>query len=427
MHAAQKAARRRHTGPLRGLPMTIKDSIEVAGFPATAGVTAFAAHRPARHADAVQRLDDAGAIIFGKSNTPAYVSDMQTYNPLFGVTNNPWDLRYSPGGSSGGAACAVAAGLTAWELGSDLAGSIRIPAHACGVYGHKPSFGLVSYRGHISGRLDAAASPDMSVMGPLARSADDLALMLGLIAGPSDASGAKIKLSPPRRKRLSSFRAAVWLNDPAFPIDDAAAAVLAEAVEKLARAGLKIDANARPDFTLADGFDVYQRLLWPLTTSTLPPRVFDEIRKSATAEDGVSVEVSRFRRYSTALHREWLEANEKRANLRRRWDDFFRRYDVLLCPVSPVAAIPHDHSKDLMTRTITVNGRARWYWEQLVWVSLASTAYLPATVLPAGHTQAGLPIGLQAIGPYQEDLTPITFAQCAARALGGFTPPPLQF
>ena len=426
--AADKAAHGCAEQFLHGLPMTVKDSIEVAGFTATAGITALAEHRPAQHAKAVQQLVDAGAVIFGKSNTSAYVGDIQTYNPLFGVTHNPWDQRYSPGGSSGGAACAVAAGLTSWELGSDLAGSVRIPAHACGIYGHKPSYGLVPYDGHISGRLQAAAPVDMAAMGPLARSADDLELMMNLLVGtaPDMNVATKVKLPRPRHKTLRAFRVALWLGDEDFSVDAEVNAVLVGAVEKLARAGLKIDARARPGFSLSEAFDVYQRLLWPLTTSTLPPRVFDEIKKMAAAGGGEGTEdVRRFRCYAAALHREWLEANERRAQMRLNWRDFFREYDVLLCPVSPVAAIMHDHSKDLMARTISINGQQRWYWEQLRWVSLASAAYLPATVMPVGQTATQLPVGMQVIGPCMEDLTPITFAKCAASVLGGFVPPPL--
>src|SRR5690606_37586313 len=171
-------------GPLHGVPITIKDTFEVAGMPTTAGAKELRDHRPSSNAVAVQRLLDAGAIVFGKTNVPLYAGDLQTYNEVYGSTSNPWDLHRTPGGSSGGAAAALAAGLTALELGSDIGGSIRTPSHFCGVCGLKPSYGIIPSRGHIPGPPGTLSEADISVTGPMARSVDDLELALDILAGP---------------------------------------------------------------------------------------------------------------------------------------------------------------------------------------------------------------------------------------------------
>ncbi|HET8707899.1 MAG TPA: amidase family protein, partial [Pseudomonadales bacterium] len=174
-------------GPLHGLPMTIKDTYEVPGMPCTAGAPMYRNHQPSRAAVAVQKLIDAGAIIFGKTNVPLFASDLQSYNKIYGTTNNPWNKALTPGGSSGGAAAALAAGFTAAELGSDIGGSIRTPAHFCGVYGHKVTHGIISMRGHVPGPPGTLGEPDLAVAGPMARAAGDLALLLDVVAGASPA------------------------------------------------------------------------------------------------------------------------------------------------------------------------------------------------------------------------------------------------
>lgn len=420
------AARGEFKGPLHGLPVTIKDTFETEGLRTTAGTKTYARHVPERNAVAVQRLVDAGAIVFGKTNTPAFAADMQSYNEVYGVTRNPWDTARTPGGSSGGAAAAVATGLAAFDLGSDIGGSIRNPAHYCGVYGHKPTFGIVPRRGHIPGPPGTLATTDISVVGPLARSADDLELILAVIAGPlpEQAIAWRFAPPPPRRERLADYRVAAWLDDEDLPVDGAVKRTLQNAVDALRRAGARVDDQARPAMRLRDAFWAFLRLLWPVTTAGVPDEVFDRLRRSAArhASEDDSV-AARFARFSTATHREWLAANEARERYRAAWQAFFAQYDVLLTPVTPVCAPGHDHSADMLARTISVNGKPRWYWEQTAWAGLAGMAYLPATVAPAG-TADGLPVGVQIIGPYLEDRTPIDFARRLAEVVGGFVPPP---
>jgi amidase len=408
---------------LHGLPATIKDSFETADLRTTCGAPVYSKHVPTVNADAVQRLEDAGTLVLGKTNVPIHAGDLQSYNVLFGATNNPWDAARTCGGSSGGATAAVAAGLTAFELGSDIGGSIRIPAHFCGVYGHKPSYAAIPLRGHIPPPPGWLSAPDMAVAGPIARSAGDLALLLGVLADGPVAAGWKPVLPAPRARRLQDFRVALWLDDPAFPIDDEVSAAIDRAARALRKAGVKVDETARPGITLAENFDDYLRLLWPVTTAQLSDKAFARVQEAGRGAHPDSVH-GRLARYSSAGHREWLRLDEKREVIRARWRAFFERYDVLLCPVGPVCAFAHDHSEDLIARTIVVNGQRRWYWEQLAWISLATLAYLPATSVPIGRSPGGLPVGMQIIGPYFEDRSCIEFAKLLAEAAGGFEPPP---
>jgi amidase len=400
---------------LAGIPVTVKDSFETQGLRTTCGAPQWAKHVPAVSADAVQKLTDAGCIVFGKTNTPSYAADLQTYNAVFGVTANPWDRSRTCGGSSGGAAVAVACAFSAFELGSDIGGSIRTPAHFCGVYGHKPTYALVPARGHIPPPPGTLSVPDLAVCGPIARSAEDLALVLATVAD------SRCRLQAPTRG-LRELRAAVWFDEPAFPLDASVREVLETAVDALGKAGVRIDRRQSVG-SLGELFDVYLRLLWPVTTAHLSTRALARLVEAAAAHPADSWH-AKLARYATAQHREWLVAHERREQLRRRFADLFRDVDVLLLPVNPVTAFAHDHSDDLMARSITVNGEQRWYWEQLAWVAPATMAYLPATAAPIGRSRHGLPVGIQIVGPQFGDLTTIDFARRMAGVVGGFVPPP---
>lgn len=349
------------TGPLHGLPITIKDTIETEGLRTTSGAPWLTGHVPPRDATAVARLKAAGAIVFGKTNCPLYGGDAQSENVVFGTTGNPWNTDRSPGGSSGGSAAALAAGHTALELGSDIGGSVRNPAHYCGVYGHKPSFGIVPTRGHIPPPAGALSPVDLAVVGPLGRAAEDLSLALDVLAGPDEADGTawRLELPPPRRYTLADYRVAVWLEDPACPVETAVGDLLSDAVEAVARAGAAIEARLRPDFTLAEAHRTYQRLLYGATTAGLANRVYGTLlvkaEELAPDEDGRN---ARYLRDGTARHRDWLAAAEARAGYRQRWRDFFEGCDILLCPTVPTTAIRHDHS-NINRRTITVDGGTR--------------------------------------------------------------------
>ena len=379
-------------GPLHGVPMTVKDCFETAGMRTTAGSEDYADHVPERDATVVQRLREAGAVIIGKTNLPEEATGQETANTLFGRTVNPWDLDRTPGGSSGGAATALAAGLTGLEFGSDSGGSIRQPAHFCGVYGHVPTHGVVPPRGHlpsIPGDELNDYHKDLMVVGPMARSAQDLDVALSVVADPD------VDLPPAPNRPL---RVAAWLDDETCPVDDSIAKNLHDAAHAL-------DAvDAKPDFDLADA----KEIAWALWVA------------------GMDTEVAH-----RMTHDEWLAADEERRNLERTWDAFFEQYDVVLLPITPTAALHHDPNPDKvdsvdyrLKRTIEVNGKPRPYLDQIVWNIVVGMARLPSTAAPAGLTDDGLPVGLQIVGPRFGDRTTIAAAETLATRIGGFTPPP---
>ena len=426
--ADEALARGAATGPLHGVPMTIKDSWEVTGMPATCGVPDLAGHVPARDAVAVARLKAAGAVVYGKTNVPVWASDLQSYNAVYGTTNNPWDTGRTPGGSSGGAAAALAAGLTPLELGSDIGGSIRTPAHFCGVYGHKSSWNAVPMDGHLPpppGMLHAPT--DIGVGGPLARTPGDLALALGLIAGPAgdEAAGWRLDLPPPRHASLKEYRIAAWLGDPAAPIDDSIYGPLSAACDALEKAGCRVDRNARPAFDTGRAFALYLMLLYGVMGADLKPasRAAMAERAARLAPDDFSASAC-LTRGMVMSHAEWIRLDSERQAMRAAWADFFRDYDVLLCPAHWLPAFPHDQSPDFLGRRQNVNGAERPYLEGLAWAGLIGMSYLPGTCAPVGRTAAGLPVGMQIVGPYLGDLGTIAFAGHLADLVGGFTPPP---
>jgi len=413
-------------GALFGLPMTVKDTFETAGLRTTCGVPALSQHVPAADAIAVARLRAAGAVIFGKTNTPTWAGDWQTTNPIFGTTNNPWDRTRTPGGSSGGSAAALAAGFTPLELGSDIGGSIRVPAHCCGVFGHKPSHGLVPQRGHIPGEPGTRSERDLNVIGPLARTVDDLELALDVVAGalPELAHALTLRLPPPRATKLADFRVAAWFDEPACAIDREMRGLLERAADTLTKAGARIDREARPAVDFREAVDLYVALLMPIMSLELPDAVAEQMAKAGEqVPDGASGLLSASVRANAARHRDWLRTHERRERIRARWADFFRDHDVLLCPVMLTPAFVQDPS-EFSSRRILVNGEDRSYMENIEWPALVTMALLPSTVIPVGRTAGGLPVGVQVVGPLLEDRTTLAFARAAERELGGFAPPP---
>jgi amidase len=412
-------------GPLHGVPMTVKESYDVVGMPTTWGLSELKANMPPRNALAVDRLLGAGAVLFGKTNVPVWLADYQSYNPIYGTTNNPWDLSRTPGGSSGGSAAALAAGLTGLEAGSDIGSSIRNPAHYCGVYGHKPTYGIVPPRGQaLPGRV---AQGDISVIGPMGRGADDLALGLSVMAGADEIDGAgwRLELPAPRKKTLRDFKVAVMLTDPVSEVDDEVQARLQALADFLARKKAKVSDTARPDIDTAEAQRLYVFLLRAATAGRQTPEQF---RQNLEIVGGLRHDdesyYARMMRANTASHRDWLAANEARHKMRWRWAEFFRDYDLLLCPVAAGAAFPHDHEGERYERTIVVNGRRVPTTDQLFWAGYSGMVYLPSTVAPAGFSRAGLPIGVQIVGPQYGDRACIELARLLEREFQGFVPPP---
>jgi amidase len=412
-------------GPLHGIPMTVKESFNVAGLPTTFGNPLWRDNIAAGNAFLIDRLLQAGAVVFGKTNVPYMLGDAQSYNEIYGTTNNPWDPTRSPGGSSGGEATALAAGLSALGAGSDIAGSLRNPAHYSGVYGHKPTWGLISTRGHAPPGI--MTPTDISVVGPMARHADDLDLALRALAGPDllQRSAWRVELPPPRRRRLGEFRVAVWASSPLCRIDTSVSELFDCAIHAIVRTGATVDDGARPGIDEEEHHRLFMLLLRAATASRMRDEDFirqQEIAATLTAND-VSDRAA-VARGATLLHRAWGTANEARTKLRYAWHEYFERFDVLLTPVAATAAFPHDRNPNRDERTVLVNGKSVPYAEQLFFAGLASLSYLPATAAPIGLTAEGLPVGLQIIGPECEDSTTIEFARLLAAEIGGFVPPP---
>ena len=420
-------------GPLHGLPLTIKDAYEVTGMTATCGIPALAGHRPVQDADAVVLLRRAGAIPFGKTNTPLAAADHQSYNTVFGTTNNPWDVTRTPGGSSGGAAAAVAAGFTPLELGSDIGGSIRCPSHFCGIYGHKPSYGIVPMRGHIPPMPGTLSISGLGVGGPMARSAVDLELALDVLVNPAelDNKAWSVRIPASRHENLRNFRVALWADHTGFRVDSRCLDVMHAFAEDLRRAGVTVDDKARPELDPAASDDLYIAMLFSILSVGMTDedrRLTIEAGSGCTAGDrSYPARIARAMQFS---HREFLELQERQQHLFRVWQNFFTGYDVILCPAMPTVAFPHDHSGDgpghiaQYSRRIQVDGESCPYLEGLQWPGLVTVAHLPATAMPTGRLIDGLPMGLQAVGPYLEDRTTLRFAQLSEQELGGFSPPP---
>ncbi len=402
--ADEMTSRGESVGSLHGLPITIKDAIEVEGVRSTGGAIELTDHVPSEDAAAVAQLKAAGAIVFGKTNIPRWSGDLQSYNEIFGTTNNPWDTSRVPGGSSGGPAAAVSAGLTSFELGTDIGGSVRVPSHCCGVFGLKPSYGVVPQRGYLDHVGGGATDADINVFGPIARSAADLELLMSVLAAPEPerAVAWRIDLPAPRRADVSSHRIGVWFEEPGVPIDRDQLALLRKAADALADAGAKVeDAHPPVDF-LEQG-----ALFTQMISAAIAPSLEDD---TADAMSG--------------SHLQWLRGDEQRAGMRKVWAEWFESFDALLCPVMPAPAIAHLQEGDFLSRTIEINGESVPYLTLIAWTGLIGITCLPSAVPPIGRTPAGLPVGVQVVTPYLRDRDAIALAGHLAELAGGYDVPP---
>lgn len=407
-------------GPLAGLPMTVKDTFDVAGMAASSGLPELK-RRMTEDAAAVGHARRAGAVIWGKTNVPVMAADWQSANALYGVTNNPWDVARTPGGSSGGAAAALAAGVTPLEIGSDIGGSLRVPASFCGVFSHKPTWGMVGQRGHVPPSPGSFAERDLNVVGPMARSARDLRLLLSIIE-----NGPLAPKAPPAD--LSETRIALWLDDPLCPLDPEVRAVMTTFADELRAAGAEVETVPSP-VDMRALLHAYQTLLGAVLAEDLPPRTLRGMERArffmrgAARKAGPLSTPAMVMAY-TARHTEWMAADAVRARLRSEIDATFEKYHAILAPIAPVAPFPHD-KRPFQRRSLAMSdGRTIPYNSMLTWISVATALRLPATAVPAGLTPAGLPVGAQIIGPHAGDAKTLAIAQAIDENVRGFVSPP---
>jgi len=348
------------------------------------------------------------------------------------MTRNPWDLGRSPGGSSGGSAASLAAGFEPLSIGSDIGGSVRVPAHFCGVYGHKPTLGLVPLRGYsLPPAPPVPGQGDLAVAGPMARHASDLALALDIIGGPDEMAegiGYRLALPAPRHDALKNFRVMVIDSHPLMPTSHAVRSAIDGLAERLSRLGVKVARESAALPSLADSARLYMKLLNAARSPRLSPEDFTEAQRVAgsLASDDHSLRAERARGFVMS-QRDWLAANAARLQLQQQWRAFFCEWDVVIYPAASVPAFPHDHSEPLEARRLDIDRKAHSYPDAcFIWADPASTCGLPSTAIPFDRSPEGLPIGMQVIGPYLEDRTTIAFAELVAREFGGFVPPPMS-
>ena len=430
--AAKAADARRakgEDGPLLGVPMTIKESFNLTGTPTTWGFPAARDFRPAEDALAVTRVERAGAVILGKTNVPVGLGDWQSFNEIYGVTSNPYDLTRTPGGSSGGSSAALAAGFGALSMGSDIGGSLRVPAHFCGIFAHKPTYDLVPPRGHLPpGAPALPGTADLSVIGPMARSARDVETLLSVMAGPDEIEagvGYRLELPAPRAQEISGFRILLLVEHPLAATDASVAGALETLGAGLAKAGARVErrSDLLPD--LEAGARIFLALLSAAMAARAPEAAYARMAEAAARvpadAKGLGAELARGAALS---HRAWSEFDARRKGVRAQWRALFREFDAVIAPVTPTPAFAHDPSPEVGQRRLLVNGAAQDYQTNVLWPGLATMPGLPATALPIGRA-GGLPVGAQIVGPWLEDRTPLKLAQLIEREFGGFVPPPL--
>lgn len=398
--AADAALARGERKPLLGVPMTVKEANWLAGTPTTWGMEMWRDWKAPVDGLAIDRLKAAGAVILGKTNVPPMLADWQSDNPVYGRTNNPWDLSRSPGGSSGGGGAALAAGYVPLEFGSDIGGSIRIPAAFCGVYGHKPSYGVIPSRGHTPPGVEGLDVP-LAVIGPMARTAADLDLAMGVLAGPApeEAVGYSLSFPAPRHAKLADFRVLVLDQHPAARTSAVIVAALNDLGDRLEDLGARVDRQTELLPDLSDAHLLYGTILNVAMTRGRP-----DARSPSTHE--------------------WMALLDAQLAVRRQWARLFEGFDVVLAPALGTLAFPHDASPDMGARTLMIDDQSTRYFDQLAWPGMATLAHLPVTAAPIGLSPEGLPIGIQIIGPYLEDRTTIAFAGLLEREFGGCRRPP---
>lgn len=397
-------------GALEGVPLTVKDTIDVRGLRTSCGSRVRADVVAEEDAPAVARLRAAGAIILGKTNCPEFALDYTSENPLFGRTNNPYDLGRTPGGSSGGCAAAVAACMSAGSLGSDLAGSVRIPAHFCGVAGLKPTAGRVPRGGHLppmSGLHTLGAS-----LGPLARTVEDLRLFYAVLSGATMTAD----FVEDARGRLQGTRVAFYADytgDGAVSVSAETRAAVENAARALRDAGLELVEEVPPGVEEATG-------LWLSLFEYATQRFVRAAYAGREAEAGRAARVilERAGRWGEPSLEKILTAWEERDRVREELLSWMERTPLFVAPVGAVPAFRHEEYG-----RVEVEGQSVPTFRAFAYAHAANVFDLPAACVPAGRTAAGLPVGVQVVGRPHEERRVLAAAGVIEAALGGWQPP----
>lgn len=412
-------ARGENLGALAGLPITVKDGFDVEGMPAVSGVPALAGRRQdCADADVVATVRRAGAIPWGKSNVPVMLGDFQSFNDVYGTTNNPYDVTRTPGGSSGGAAAALATGVTPLEIGSDIGGSLRHPANFCGIFSLKPTFGALSMRGSVPPGPGTYVETDLGVAGPMARTAADLRLLWDVLREQPATEPAPV----------SGARVALWIDEPEFVVADEVRAGVLAAAEALRGEGVTVE-EVRAPVSVSTLMDTYLTLLIPILAAGFPDQVFAML--AAARPDALTALADGADRYggagfavaATASYRDVAKAQVVRQRLRDELSAWFGDWDAVLCPISPVAAFTHRHAGTVSDRVLEVDGREVAYARMLDWIALATALHAPALAAPVARTSGGLPVGAQVVGKWGQEARLLDMADALERATGGWRAP----
>jgi amidase len=408
-------------GALAGLPMTIKDGYDVTGMPATSGNPAFAKRdKNCVDADVVNAVRKAGAVVWGKTNVPFMLGDIQSYNDIYGTTNNPYDVTRTPGGSSGGAAAALAAGITPLEIGSDIGGSLRHPANFCGVCSLKPTWGVLSQRGQVPPVPGHYYEPDLGVAGPMARNVGDLRLLWNVLRGKDGAAAGSAK----------GARIAVWDEEASWPLAAEVRDGVTRAADALAKAGAHVE-HAKPDIDGARLMNFYRVILTSIVSVGMPEEVFRHFESLRDADrkivmengEGAAEASSRLGMVATPRDLAWAYT-EQQAH-KDVLTNFFNDYDAVLMPITMVAAFAHMHTPSFPERVLSVDGKTVPYPALLNWIGPATALHAPALAVPAGQTATGLPVGVQLMGPWHKEDRLFDLAAALEGQMGGFKAPAL--
>jgi amidase len=416
-------SRRDQVGPFHGVPISVKESFGVQGEPDTWGIPGLKGSKAPANSTVVQRLLNSGAVLLGGTNVPYILMDWQSFNKIYGTTNNPWDLTRTPGGSSGGSAAAVAAGLSYLSAGSDIGGSLRVPAAFCGIYSHKPTLDLVSLNGHAPGGEAGLPgfSTGLAVAGPMARKATDLMAAVKVMGGPDgyDLKAWSWNLQPPRKRTLKEFRVGYVLDSPLASPTSEVRPLLERVISVLQRSGAQLRGGWAPGYDLSEAYSSYMFLLGAFTFSTEGKEAQEGDRQKYRQNPG-----NPFAAGALSSYADWQQQHFRQLSFRAMWQEYFKQIDVFLMPCSFTVAFHHIHEGDPDSRVFDTPDGKRPYMQLMPWMVTATLTGCPATVAPIGQSPSGLPCGIQIMGPFWEDATPIEFATLLTNEIGGFKPPP---